>query len=125
MSKFPELYIDDDGIFHEYHYDQIINRSCAMFVANERNRLSDIKRPLLVQFEDLRGYSNDTRDMSLDVILKSVSALAYAVDMTTEAGKRTREFIETWFFITPWPIPVKIFDDEAEALAWLKTYLEN
>lgn len=125
MSQYPELYIDENGIFREFHHDKIISRACAMFVADERNRLSTIKRPLLVQFNDLVGFSPLTRDMSLDVILKSVTALAYHVDIETEEGKRTQEVINSFFDITPWPVPVKIFTDEQKALLWLQNYIED
>lgn len=126
MSKLPELYIDDDGIFHEYHYDKIISKSCATYIANERNHLSKIKRPLLVQFNDLEGYSPETRDMDLDFILKSVSALAFHTDASTEEGKRTKKVFDSYFDVTTWPLPVKIFtNDEEEALLWLKGYIQE
>lgn len=125
MKRKPELYLGDDGIFYEYHYVPIIDKEQAVFVAKERNRLSDIKRPLLVKFKALKGYSSDTREMDLDVILKSVSALAYAVDINTVEGKETKKVIETWFYITPWPIPVEVFHSEDEAITWLKTHISN
>lgn len=121
MSKFPDLILDD-GIFYEYHYDNIISKSCAMFVAEERNRLSKIKRPLLVEFKALEGYSPETRDMTLEFVLKSVNALAYYVDITTEEGERTKKLIENFFAITPWPIPVNIFTDKKESIDWLRQY---
>ena len=125
MSQYPELFIDDDGIFHEYHYDKIISKTCAMFVADERNRLSAIKRPLLVEFKDLVGFSPLTRDMTLDFVLKSVNALAYYCDIETAEGKRTKEVIDSFFSITPWPIPVRIFTDKDEALSWLKEHAKD
>ena len=125
MSKYPKIFIDENGIFHGYHYDKIISKSCAIFVADERNNLSKIKRPLLVEFKDLEGYSPETRDMSLDFVLKSVNALAYSVDIKTEEGIRTKEVIDSFFNITPWPIPVEIFTDKKEALLWLKKHANN
>ncbi|MDH5229045.1 MAG: hypothetical protein OEZ58_03055 [Gammaproteobacteria bacterium] len=122
-KKFPSLILGDDGIFREYHFDSIISKPCAMFVADERNRLSDRKRPLLVQFQHLKGYAAETRDMNLNFVLNSVSALAYAVDITTKEGQDTKELIDSFFHITNWPIPVKIFDDEDKALQWLATFL--
>jgi len=125
MSKLPEIYLDENGIFHEYHYDKIISKSCAMYVAEERNNSTKTKRPLLVQFKDLEGYSPETRDMTLDFILKSVSALAYCVDLETEEGRRTKNILDRFFTITPWPIPVEIFSNENEALSWLKNHINN
>jgi len=125
MSKLPEIYLDEDGIFHEYHYDKIISKSCAMYVAEERNNLTKTKHPLLVKFEDLEGYSPETRDMTLDFVLKSVSALAYCVDIETEEGRRTKKILDSFFTITPWPIPVEIFTNESEALIWLKKHVNN
>ncbi|MDH5368734.1 MAG: hypothetical protein OEW99_01830 [Gammaproteobacteria bacterium] len=125
MSKLPEIYLDEDGIFHEYHYDKIISKSCAMFVAEERNNLTKTKHPLLVKFKDLEGYSPETRDLTLDFVLKSVSALAYCVDLKTEEGQRTKKVIDSFFAITPWPIPVEIFTNENEALTWLKKHVNS
>ena len=125
MSRYPEIFMDDDGIFHEYHYDKIISKSCAMFVAEERNNIAKSKHPLLVKFKHLEGYSPQTRDMTLDFVLKSVSALAYCVDIETEEGRRTKEVIDSFFTITPWPIPVEIFTNEKEALIWLKTHIKK
>ena len=125
MSKLPEIYLDEDGIFHEYHYDKIISKSCAMFVAEERNKLTKTKHPLLVKFKNLEGYSSETRDMTLDFVLKSVSALAYFVDIETEEGRRTKKLLDSFFTITPWPIPVEIFTNESEALIWLKKHVNN
>ncbi|MDH5600092.1 MAG: hypothetical protein OEY78_02185 [Gammaproteobacteria bacterium] len=125
MSKFPDLYIDENGIFHEFHYDKIISKSCAMFVAEERNKLTNSRHPLLVKFKDLEGYAPETRDLHLDFVLKSVSALAYCVDIETAEGRRTKEVIERFFTITPWPIPVEIFTNENEALSWLKKHVKK
>lgn len=125
MSEFPDIFIDENGIFIEYHYDKIISKSCAMFVAEERNKLTEARLPLLVKFKDLHGFSIETRDMSLDYILKSVNALAYYVDIETEEGKRTKEVIDSFFDLTPWRIPVKIFTNEDEALVWLKNYVDK
>lgn len=94
-----------------------------MFVAEERNRLSkDLKRPLLVEFKELEDFSHETRDMDLNFILKSVSALAYYIDIKTKEGQQTETVINSFFSITPWPIPVKIFHHKQEALNWLKNY---
>ena len=76
------------------------------------------------KFKDLEGYSPQTRDMSLDFILKSVNALAYYVDIETEEGRRTKDVIDSFFTITPWPIPVEIFTDKEEALNWLKKHVK-
>lgn len=121
MSELPELFIEN-GIFHEYHYDEVISKSCAMYVAEERNRLSRVKRPLLVEFRDLRGYSPETRDMTLEFVLKSVNALAYFADKDTEEGRRTMRVIDTFFSITRWPIPVNVFTDREEAIGWLRQF---
>ncbi|MDH5394241.1 MAG: hypothetical protein OEY11_13725 [Gammaproteobacteria bacterium] len=119
MSRFPEIHLDEDGVFHEYHYDEIISKACAMYVAEERNKISKIKCPLLVEFKCLRGFAPETRDMQLEFVLKSVSALAYFVDTASAEGQQTKKLLNSFFEITPWPIPVKIFFNKDEALAWL------
>jgi len=122
MSTYPELYIDEDGIFHEYHYDKIISKTCAIYVADQRNKLSSIKRPLLVEFQNLEGYATETRDMSLEFILQKVNSLAYYVDLDTTEGQRSKEVIDSFFSIVNWPIPVEVFSNKTEALLWLKQY---
>ena len=119
----PKLFIDTNGIFNEYQETDYITREDALFVAEERVRLAgDKKLPLLIEFEGLKGFSPLTRDMPLDVILANVSAVAYYIDIETEAGRETRNQINLFFSITPWPVPVKIFHSEEEAIAWLKDY---
>ena len=119
----PKLFIDTNGIFNEYQETDYITREDALFVAEERARLAgDKKLPLLIEFEGLKGFSPLTRDMPLDVILANVSAVAYYIDIETEAGRETRNQINLFFSITPWPVPVKIFHSEEEAIAWLKNY---
>ena len=126
MSKFPTLALNENGIFLEYHFDEFISKSCAMFVAEERNRLSkNIRRPLLVEFKELKGFSPETRCMDLNFILNSVSALAYYMDINTKEGRQSKQVADSFFSITPWPIPVKIFHDKNEALNWLKKYLPD
>lgn len=94
-----------------------------MFVAEERNRLSKVKRQLLVEFKALEGYSPETRDMTLEFILKWANSLAYYVDLTTDDGQRTKKEIEGFFAITSWSIPVNIFSDKKEAVDWLRQHV--
>jgi len=125
-SRMPALFMDEDGIIREHHYDKIITKNAAMYVAEERKRrCGKDKRPLLVTFECMEGYSPDTRDMTLEIILANVSALAYHVDTTTEYGVRLKNLIDSFFSITPWPLPVKVIDspDIQDAVDWLKQYL--
>lgn len=118
-----KLFIDTNGIFYEYNESDYITREDAIFMAEERARLAgDKKLPLLIEFEGLKGFSPLTREMPLDVILANVSALAYYTDIETEAGRETRNQINLFFSITPWPIPVKIMTSEKEAIEWLKGY---
>ncbi|MBD3609826.1 MAG: hypothetical protein HUJ30_04695 [Gammaproteobacteria bacterium] len=123
MISLPKVFIDDHGIFNEYHYDTYISQSCAMFVAKARNELSRIKRPLLVEFEHLTGFQEETRTMPLEVVLKSVNSLACCVDPNTEEGNSTRNVIDRYFNLTQWPIPVQVFHDRDEAIDWLRQYL--
>lgn len=125
MSQLPELYIDDNGIFREYHYDKIISKSCAMYIADERNRLSTVKRPLIVQFKNLEGYAVETRDLSLNFVLQSVNALVYLLNSDSEANSKTKEIIESFFYITKWPVPVNIFSKEKDAIDWLLPFVPD
>lgn len=120
----PKLWLDDDGIIHEHHHEEFVTKNLAMFAASERKRLAKgEKKPLLVTFDKLVGFATDTRDMDLDIILGNVCALAYAADPGTPEGRQTKKIYESFFTITPWPLPVKIFDSEEEAIIWLKTFV--
>ena len=119
----PNLWLDSDGIIHEHHSEEFVTKNLAMFAASERKRLAGKdKRPLLVTFDNLAGFSPDTRDMDLDFVLANVKALAYAADPNTAGGRQTIEVYNSFFSITPWPLPVRIFTSKSEALAWLKTF---
>jgi len=118
------LFIDTNGIFREYHEMEYITREDALYIAEERARLAgDKKLPLLVEFEALKGFSPLTRDMPLEKVLANISALAYYIDVNKESGKETRNQLNLFFSITPWPIPVEIFYSEEEAIEWLKEYV--
>lgn len=123
-GPYPELWIDEHGIIHEHHHEEFVTKNLAMYVASERKRLAGReKKPLLVTFNRLVGFSADTRDMDLDIVLTNVLALAYAADPETPEGRQTWEVYNTFFTVTPWPLPVQMFNSEQEAVAWLKTFL--
>ena len=95
-----------------------------MYVAEERTHLAEGRKlPVLVEFDALTGFAPQTRDMDLDFVLAAVSALAYYVEPGTATGKETRRILDAFFHITPWPVPVAMFDDREQALAWLEQYL--
>lgn len=126
MSRFPDLHLDEQGILREHHFDGYITKDCAMYVAEERARLVEgRKHPVLVEFDGLTGFDPKTREMDLDFVLKAVSALAYYVDTNSPEGRETQRILDSFFNITPWPVPVAIFHERGEALAWLKQYLPD
>ena len=88
----PALTLNKDGIFLEYHFDEFISKFCAMYVAEKRNRLSKgIRRALLVEFKELKGFSPEARDMDLNFVLNSVNALAYYMYIKTQEGLQTKK----------------------------------
>lgn len=119
----PSVYIDENDIFHEHHHDEYVTVSLAMYVANERKMLAGTRKlPLLISFDKLVGFAPETRDMSLDVILANVSAMGFLVDTTTEEGRVSKQNMERFYRITPYPVPVSIFDDKTQAIEWLKQH---
>ena len=121
---FPELWLDGNGIIRERHSDQFITVNTAMYAAAERKKLAVTKKvPLLVEFKELLGFAKETRDMDLKTILANVSALAYFVDPETKEGAVTMAFINQYFDFAKWPIPVKVFQNEQDAINWLCEHL--
>ncbi|MDH5394783.1 MAG: hypothetical protein OEW97_00770 [Gammaproteobacteria bacterium] len=120
---FPTVVLDENGIFIETHTDEFVTVSLAMFVAEERSRLAgNEKKPLLVLFEKMIGFDPKTRNYT-EQILKNVSALGFYVNCETDEGKKTKEIMENFYKVTPYPVPVKIFDDKTNAIEWLKTFI--
>lgn len=118
----PTVEIDDNGIFIETHTDQFVTVNLAIFVAEERKRLAGKeKKPLLVLFEKMVGFEPKTRDYT-DQILANVNALGFYINTDTDEGKESKRIMESFYKITPYPIPVKIFDNKAEAISWLKQF---
>ena len=119
----PTIEVDDNGIFIETHTDEFVTVNLAMFVANERKQIAGSdKKPLLVHFKKMVGYDPETRNYT-DQILANVCALGFHVDCDTEEGKEAKEMIEGFYKITPYPVPVKVFDNRKDAISWLKQYL--
>lgn len=119
----PTIEIDNNGIFIETHTDEFVTVNLAMFVAEERKRLAGKeKKPLLVLFEKMVGFAPETRDRTNE-ILANVSALGFYINCDTDEGKESKKIMEGFYKITPYPIPVKIFDDKDEAIKWLKEFV--
>ncbi|MDH5369451.1 MAG: hypothetical protein OEW99_05475 [Gammaproteobacteria bacterium] len=120
---FPTVELDENGIFIETHTDEFVTVNLAIFVAEERKRIAGKeKKPLLVLFNKMVGFDPKTRDYT-DLILNNVNALGFYVNDATDDGKKTKEIMESFYEITPYPVPVKVFDNKAEAIDWLKTFL--
>lgn len=119
----PTVEFDENRIFIETHIDEFVTVNLAMFVANERKRLAGKeKRPLLVLFKSMVGFEPEVRNYT-DQILKNVNALGFYVNCETEEGKKTKEMMDGFYKITPYPVPVKVFDNKADAIDWLKTFI--
>ena len=120
---FPTIELDENGIFIETHDDEFVTVNLAIFVAEERKRIAGKKKkPLLVLFKKMVGFDPKTRDYT-DQILKNVNALGFYVNCETDEGAKTKELMESFYKITPYPVPVKIFDNKADAIDWLKTFI--
>lgn len=119
----PKLRITDDGIVREEHSSPIITSEVALYAAAERARmLGDEKKPLLVVFDRIFGFTEETHDMDTDVILKNVTAIAFCVHGDKNITVQQKILIEDWFAKTPWPVPTRVFFDEKEATAWLTSH---
>ena len=119
---FPTVELDENGIFIETHTDEFVTVNMAIFVAEERKRIAgNEKKPLLVLFKKMVGFDPKTRDYT-DQILANVNALAFYVNCETDEGIKTKEMMEGYYKITPYPVPVKVFDNKANAIDWLKTF---
>jgi len=119
----PTVEIDEDGIFVETHVDEFVTVNLAMYVAEERKRLTGkAKKPLLVLIRQMVGFDPATRDYT-DQILANVSALGFYINCETEEGKKSKEIMEGFYRVTPYPIPVGVFDNKEEVLSWLKQYV--
>lgn len=119
----PSVELDDNGIFIETHTDEFVTVNLALFVAEERKRLSGKeKKPLLVLFKKMVGFEPEVRNHT-DQILANVSALGFYVNSETQEGKETIKLMEDFYKITPYPVPVKVFDDETAAINWLKQFV--
>ena len=120
---FPTLELDENGIFIETHVDEFVTVDLAMFVAEERKRIAGReKKPLLVLFNKMVGFDPKTRNYT-DRILENVSAIGFYVNCDSDEGIKTKEVMESFYEITPYPVPVKIFDNKTEAIDWLKTLI--
>ena len=118
----PTVEIDENGLFIETHTDEFVTVNLAMFVADERKRLAGKdKKPLLVLFKKMVGFDPKLRDYT-DRILANVSALGFYINTETDEGMETKKIMEGFYKITPYPVPVKVFDDKTEAIEWLKQY---
>lgn len=117
---FPKLCLADNGIIREEHDSAIVTAELALYAARERARLlGDEKRPLLVLFDRIFGFTEETHDMDTDVILKNVTAIAFCVKGDKNITIEQKILIESWFAKTPWPLPTRVFFDEHEAIGWL------
>jgi len=122
---FPTVEIDKNGIFIETHVDEFITVNLAMFVAEERKRLAGKgKKPLLVVFEKIVGYDPETRNYT-DQIIANINALGFYINTGTAEGKEAKAIIESFYKMTPYPVPVKIFDDKTEAINWLNQFVQE
>ena len=120
---FPTVELDENGIFIETHDDEFVTVNLAIFVAEERKRIAGKeKKPLLVLFNKMVGFDPKTRDYT-EQILRNVNALGFYVNCDTDEGIKTKELMEGFYKITPYPVPVKIFDNKANAIDWLKTFI--
>ncbi|MDH5516557.1 MAG: hypothetical protein OEY36_01885 [Gammaproteobacteria bacterium] len=120
---FPTVEIDKNGIFIESHVDEFVTVDLALYIAEQRKILAGKeKKPLLVLFKKMLGFDPKTRNYT-DQILENVNALAFYISCDNDEGKKTKEIMESFYKITPYPLPVMIFDDKSKAIDWLKTFV--
>jgi len=117
------IWLDESGIIHEDHPDAMVTLEVANYAIQERARLAgNEKKPVLVKFNRIFGFTEDTRQLDLDVMLKNISALAFCVQGDDGVGAAQKLLIERFYEETPYPVPVKVFYDEAAAIEWLMRY---
>lgn len=116
----PEIWLDEVGIIHENHHVAMVTLEVANYAIQERARIAgDEKKPVLVRFDRIFGFTEDTRHLDLNVMLRNIRALAFCVQGEGEVSASQKLLIEGFYEKTPYPIPVKAFYDESEAIEWL------
>lgn len=122
-NLFPTVELDEDGIFIETHIDDFVSVGLALYVADMRKKIAGLeKKPLLVQFKAMVGFDPKLRDYT-DIILANVSALGFYINCETKEGREAKKNIEGFYEISPYPVPVAVFDDRDQAIDWLKGYV--
>lgn len=119
----PTIELDESGIFIETHVDQYVTVNLSMYMVEQRRQLAGKdKKPILILFEKMVGFDPTLRDRT-EEILANISAMAFYVNPDAEGGKETKEVMESFYRVTPYPVPVNIFDDKQEAKEWLKQFI--
>lgn len=120
----PEIWLDEIGIIHEIHHAAIVTLEVANYAIQQRARIAgNEKKPVLVRFDRIFGFTEDTRHLDLDVMLKNIKALAFCVHGDEEVSASQKLLIDGFYEKTPYPVPVKVFYDEAAAIEWLTQQL--
>ena len=119
MTK-PDIWLDEMGIIHENHHVAMVTFDVANYAIQERARLAGNEQmPVLVRFSRIFGFTEDTRHIDLNVMLRNIKALAFCVQGEEEVSISQKLLIEGFFEKTPYPVPVNVFYDEAAAIKWL------
>jgi len=116
----PVIWLDENGIIREFHSAEIVTVEVTNYAIAERARIAgEEKKPVLVRFERIFGYTPETLHLDLDVMLKNVKALAFCNQGDEEISVEQKKIIEGFYEQTPYPVPVKAFFNEPEAIKWL------
>ena len=121
-----KIWLDENGIIREVHSEPMVTLEVANHAIQERARIAgDEKKRVLVKFDRIFGFTEETQHLNLDVMLKNISALAFCVQGKEEISLMQKMLIQRFYETTPYPVPVKVFYDEKSAIEWLMQYMRR
>jgi hypothetical protein len=122
VTRTARIWLADDGIIRWIALPDSVDTG-ADAVASVRaiaERVGDAKRPVLIDIRLQRGHDREARETyGSEPAGRLVSAVALVVGTSPLARMLANFFLRS----RPAVFPVRLFDSEAEALAWLHGFL--
>ena len=121
----PKIWLGNDGIMREEYTQKIcITMDTANEIRTRKIAISGDQHPLLIHL--LRslgdfGYSS-TQLLDSNNEGEITSAVAIVLSLPTEYPILTKLYVERFERHLKYQFPVKVFDDESDAIEWLKEY---
>jgi hypothetical protein len=120
-NEFAEFWIEDDILFFVYKKDSFINLENAKRIVEDRTKFQDGKTyPVFCDMRLLRDSDKAGRDYLADEGSRLVKVVAVLI------GSPVARMMSNFYLTIHKPlIPTKLFTDEAEAIAYLKSFRED